>query len=96
MKKIYIKFFSKYKELTKKDEILLVLDDQYLTINDLLNKLMEMFQVNFRDLIFDGDQKLKSDIIVLKNDRDFSILSEEEKILRNNDTLVFMSAIHGG
>ena len=96
MKKIYIKFFSKYKDLTKKDEITLILDDNYSNFNDLISKLMEIFQINFNDLVFNENQTIKSDLIVLKNDRDFSILSEEEKILKNNDILVFISPIHGG
>ena len=96
MKSITIRFLSKFKDLTNKDKITLDLTDNYDTLSDLMKKLKEIFEINFRDLIFEDDEKLKSEIIVLKNDREFSILSEKDKILQDKDMLVFMSTIHGG
>ena len=96
MKKIQIKFFSKFRDLTKTDQIQLSLEDDIIHFNQVIEKLSKIFDINLKEIIIRNNDKLNSDIIVLKNDKDFSILSKDEKLVKNNDVFVFLFTIHGG
>jgi len=49
-----------------------------------------------KELFSSSDGSIKPGIIVLYNDSDWEIYEKEETKLENNDTLSFISTLHGG
>jgi ubiquitin related modifier 1 len=60
-------------------------------ILELLSKIKEK-----KDLFASSDGSIKPGIIVLYNDSDWEIYEKEETKIENNDTLSFISTLHGG
>ncbi|NHI92775.1 MAG: hypothetical protein EAX96_09770 [Candidatus Lokiarchaeota archaeon] len=96
MTKIFLKFFSKFKEFTNKDQMIMNLNEKFIPLMLIIEKLIGLYNLDFKKLIFDENEEINSEIIILKNDKDISILNEDEKYIKDNDTLVFISTLHGG
>ena len=95
-KVVSVKFFSIFKNIMNEDEIILNLQENESTFTDLLKKIKELHGKDLFQVIFKEGTDFKPDILILKNERDYSVLSDVKKVIQDKDTFVFLSSIHGG
>jgi len=96
MNSIKVKLYGKFKDLLNQDEIILDFEDEEKKIEDIISQLEEIYNVKLMKLIFNTNRELNHGILILKNDKDYSIFPEVQKKIKNGDILVFLSSIHGG
>ncbi|MBY9001663.1 MAG: MoaD/ThiS family protein [Candidatus Heimdallarchaeota archaeon] len=66
------------------------------SVEDLLNKLLELYGKELRDELFDKLGKIKSIYRIIVNGRNINLLDGFQTKLKDEDTLVLMPAIAGG
>lgn len=96
MNSINIKFYGKFKDILNQDEILFNFEEDEKKMEGIISQLEENHGVNLIKLIFNKKEKFNHGILILKNDKDYSTLTQLEKKIKNGDILVFLSSIHGG
>ena len=66
------------------------------SVEDLLDKLLELYGKELRDELFDKLGKIKSIYRIIVNGRNINLLDGFQTKLKDEDTLVLMPAIAGG
>lgn len=66
------------------------------TIGDLIKTMTDEYIKERKELFSIGSGKIRPGILVLVNDVDYEILGGHEYIIKPNDTVVFISTLHGG
>lgn len=64
-----------------------------------IKKLIRYLSKNYvkeRVELFANDDKIRPGILILVNDVDYEILGGDKYILKQNDTILFISTLHGG
>ena len=96
MNSITIKLYGKFKDMLNQDKIIFNFEEDEKKIKDIISQIEENHGVNLNKLIYNTKEEFNHGILILKNDKDYSILTQVEKKIKNEDTLVFLSSIHGG
>ncbi|CAH8480932.1 unnamed protein product [Dicrocoelium dendriticum] len=65
------------------------------TLKDLLLWIRDNLLQERPELFLQGN-KIRSGILVLINDTDYSLLGEDEYVLCDSDKVAFISSLHGG
>ena len=65
------------------------------TIRKLINYLKQN-HIKERVELFAIDDKIRPGILILVNDVDYEILGGDEYVLKSNDSVLFISTLHGG
>lgn len=70
-------------------------DKETWTIEDLIRTMSDNY-IKERKELFSVGSKIRPGILVLVNDVDYEILGGHNYIIKPNDTVVFISTLHGG
>lgn len=65
------------------------------TVRDLLEYMKKNLLEEREELFFEGET-VRAGILVLINDSDWELFDQENYILEANDTISFISTLHGG
>lgn len=64
-----------------------------------ISKLIQHLSENYikeRVELFRSGDKIRPGILILVNDVDYEILGGDKYVLKNNDSILFISTLHGG
>lgn len=92
--KATVKLFASFKEITKKREIEIEIEEGS-TIFQLLEKLFDQFET-LREQIFDENNMLNKWIQILKNGRSIKFLNGLETKLTDGDVIAVFPPVAGG
>lgn len=95
MVKITISFLSLLVDITKKEKIVLSIEENS-TIKDALNILFMKFGKDLKETILISSNILNKYIILGLNDKDIRSLGNLNTILKEGDEISFLPAIAGG
>lgn len=76
-------------------ELKLQKDNEEWTISRLIKHLGEKYVKERTELFANGD-KIRPGILVLVNEVDYEILGKDKYVLKDKDSVIFISTLHGG
>ena len=94
MIRIKVRFFGIFKNYARKDNSSYLLDDPA-TVETLMMELSEQI-IQFKELFVSGLKEMKSNMIVIVNGREISVLQGLKTCLNNGDDVIIIPTIHGG
>jgi MoaD family protein len=92
--KITVQAMSSLKYIAKKSKMSINIEEGG-TVRSLLNSMSEIDEKLF-NAILDHEGELNSGIIILVNKRDIDVLQGLNTKLQDGDTVILLSAVHGG
>ena len=75
MAEVKIRMFSKFKDLFNLDEMVLNFEGKEMSLTEILEVLDKKYKKNIREIVYNERNEIKNGILILKNDKDFSILN---------------------
>jgi molybdopterin converting factor small subunit len=92
MPRVKVKYFNVYYNVSRKHEEYIEFDGR-LTLAELLERVCKSYQSKFKELVFDGEDKLKPHVWILINKERERNLRRE---LKDGEVIVFSLPIVGG
>ena len=90
-----VKFIGSFRSLSGKKVLKLALED-YSPIRDVVKMIVEELPKLEPALIDPESESPKTNMLVLVNGREISVLNRFETMIKNGDELVFIPIVHGG
>lgn len=92
-----IKFIGALRNLSGKTKLTLKSVDENFSVKDLILKLLEEIPQLKSSLINQQtDDNMKTNALILVNDREISVLNGVDTKLHDGDEVVFVPVVHGG
>ncbi|MCL2642192.1 MAG: MoaD family protein [Candidatus Bathyarchaeota archaeon] len=94
---ISIRYFTTLREITgKKEEHLVVPENQKPTVTSVLKILSDIHGKSFTDYVFDTEGKVKRCLQVLINGTNIFTLKQQEVLFQEGDVLAILPPVSGG
>ncbi len=94
---LHIKFLSSLKSHLKKDQLILRINSEYFTVENLINELIKELGQKFEDLILNPKIKnINPEILIFIDNKEIQTLQKLKTPLSDGNKIVFLSSIHGG
>lgn len=95
MVKVYVKFLTGFKEVTKRDSVEVNMEKGS-TVDDLLKHLCNQFGDSFRSLIFRKNGSIAENLVIFVNGRNILALEGIKTKLTDGDYLILSTPVIGG
>ena len=94
---LYIKFLSTIKSIVGRKELIIKVNSNHITLDNLINELIYELGESFRELIFNLEAKeINPEILIFVDSKEISSLQKLKTPLSDGNQIVFLSSIHGG
>ena len=94
---VIVKFLGVFRGLSGKSQFSIELDESKANVKNLIHKLVETFQMDFKRALIDSElEDPRPNALILVNGKEINVLEGLATSVSNGDEIVLISVSHGG